>query len=817
MKMFLFDKLKQKISSRMVLWGSVGIVLVAALVLILVFRANIFHFTTTDSVSFDATAELSAAHEKLDAGVGQATVLEKTDSRPYKVNLSFEGLRQKSTMDYIVQLLKENDIEAEFFVSAKNAAEESDVLTGIIESGYPIGNYGLDSEAYLDQLDRDTLLSTFVKSQKILSVLCGTQPTSFIGYRTAYTDDVLRCAAAAGLTTAVDNTYSVDIWSFSSYSSVLRFVNEKPFGSFVSFRILDPLAIQEDAALPNASPAIDKQETVQPDADKVDMSAMSYDESVMLIAGWLIRAVKEATFLSESVDLCEKNAGALADVPEQIHTIAPNVCYLFSNLGNDAELDALLAQLQALDAPSTFFVTYDDLTEHADEIRRIVAAGHALGVAVQPSSEEDVYTVCSEILLCQKHLASDFGYEGATLVLQPRETISDLVREAVSAAGASLIVYQTRVVRDSEAAFTDPQQVVDNVLGTRTVSLMRGHCVYFAMNLYQDPTLLAGVVSVIQSEKSVYQPETLYALLNDTDNLYTYPVPAANLIEGLSTAIAPGHITSDEQFYDMAYNRYIGTPYINNWRLLPGFTVAEIANINKDGRVYSSLNDGRVAYLTFDDWGSDAAITKLLEVLDKYDVKATFFIRTNNIDSNPNLLRAIAAAGHDICSHTNEHYLLSAPTDQTNLYQALSEEQLNELQQDVLTSWNKLVSIAGDVSFDGKPVVKKLFRSPTLAISKGGMQVVFDLGFDYIVSGSYSSRDYQASSARSLYTLLQSNLQKGAILVMHMSDTADSTAQALDMLLANNSRLPENRRYAFIRLSESLDGTYTNANKGSNQ
>lgn len=815
MKETQFGKRKAKISGKVILFAAIAATVIVAVVLILLLRGGDSQSQDSDAASFHTSAELTAAREKLSAGVDGAAILTKTDSRPYKVHLSFEGLRQKSTMDFILQLLKENEMQAEFFISAKDAAEESDVLLSLVENGHSIGNYGLDGEAYMEQLPESSLLNAFVKSQKILSVVSGIQPTNFMGYRTVYTDEVLRCAAAAGLKSAVDNTYSVDIRSFSSYSSVLRFINEKPFGSFISFRILDEMPIQEDAALPNASPAIDKKETILPDADKVDMSGMDNDERVKLIAGWLVQAVKAATFTPESVDLCEKNAGALADVPGKLYTIAPNVCYLFSNLGNDAELDALLAELQELDAPSTFFVTYSDLAEHADEVRRIIAAGHALGIAIQPSSGEDVYTACSEILLCREHLAADFGYEGATLVLQPREAASDVVREAVSAAGARLAAYQTGVVRDSEAEFSDPQQVIDSVFGTRTVALMRGHCVYFAMRVYEDPALLSGVVSLIQAQKTTYRPETLYALLSDKDSLYSYPVPAADQLEGLFSAIAPGHVTSEEQLYDMAYNRYIGTPYINNWRLLPGFTADEIAKINKQGRVFSAQNDGRVAYLTFDDWGSDIAITKLLDVLDKYDVKATFFIRTNHIDGNPNLLRAIAAAGHDIGSHTNEHYLLSVATTQPNEYQSLTEEQLTELQQDVILSWERLVSVAGDVSYEGKPVLRTLFRSPTLSISKGGMQVIFDLGFDYIVSGSYSSKDYESSSARGLYMQLKNNLQTGAILVMHMSDTADKTAQALDLLLADNNRQPANRRYLFLRLSDSLDGAYTNTNKGS--
>jgi hypothetical protein len=82
------------------------------------------------------------------------------------------------------------------------------------------------------------------------------------------------------------------------------------------------------------------------------------------------------------------------------------------------------------------------------------------------------------------------------------------------------------------------------------------------------------------------------------------------------------------------------------------------------------------------------------------------------------------------------------------------------------------------------------------------------------VCGSYPSPDYNISSARALYVRLERNLNKGAILIMHMLDSADNTAKAIDLLLAANSRLPKDEQYVFLKLSDSLDGTYTNTNRG---
>jgi len=67
-----------------------------------------------------------------------------------------------------------------------------------------------------------------------------------------------------------------------------------------------------------------------------------------------------------------------------------------------------------------------------------------------------------------------------------------------------------------------------------------------------------------------------------------------------------------------------------------------------------SKNNQEVA-LTFDD-GPDKAITpKILEILKKYDVHATFFCIGKKINGNQDLLLKIHRAGHLIANHTYSH------------------------------------------------------------------------------------------------------------------------------------------------------------------
>lgn len=73
----------------------------------------------------------------------------------------------------------------------------------------------------------------------------------------------------------------------------------------------------------------------------------------------------------------------------------------------------------------------------------------------------------------------------------------------------------------------------------------------------------------------------------------------------------------------------------------------------------------KVVYLTFDD-GPEPEITELvLNELDKYGFKATFFCRGDNAAKNPNLMNQIQDEGHAIGNHTYSHlhaYNVSAST-----------------------------------------------------------------------------------------------------------------------------------------------------------
>jgi len=71
--------------------------------------------------------------------------------------------------------------------------------------------------------------------------------------------------------------------------------------------------------------------------------------------------------------------------------------------------------------------------------------------------------------------------------------------------------------------------------------------------------------------------------------------------------------------------------------------------------------------LTFDDGPNPAATRQLLEVLDRHNVRATFFLIGDFVRLEPGLTREIAAAGHAIGNHTMTHRFLPRYSSSTIL------------------------------------------------------------------------------------------------------------------------------------------------------
>lgn len=70
-----------------------------------------------------------------------------------------------------------------------------------------------------------------------------------------------------------------------------------------------------------------------------------------------------------------------------------------------------------------------------------------------------------------------------------------------------------------------------------------------------------------------------------------------------------------------------------------------------------TYNESKIAFLTFDDGPSKNVTPEILDILEHYNIKATFFVLGNMCEKNGDVLQRVADEGHAIGIHSYSHQL----------------------------------------------------------------------------------------------------------------------------------------------------------------
>ena len=180
--------------------------------------------------------------------------------------------------------------------------------------------------------------------------------------------------------------------------------------------------------------------------------------------------------------------------------------------------------------------------------------------------------------------------------------------------------------------------------------------------------------------------------------------------------------------------------------------------------------------LTFDAaWGNEDT-GQILEILKKHGVRVTFFMTGGWVESYPDDVKAILAAGHDLGNHSENHKNLSQLSD------AEKKEELMKVHEKVRT-------LTGYEMF--------LFRPPYGDYDNAVVNVAKENGY-YTIQWDVDSLDWKDYGVDSIIkTVTQhKHLGNGSIILCH--NGAKYTAKALDMLIATL----KNEGYTFVPVSE---------------
>jgi len=157
-------------------------------------------------------------------------------------------------------------------------------------------------------------------------------------------------------------------------------------------------------------------------------------------------------------------------------------------------------------------------------------------------------------------------------------------------------------------------------------------------------------------------------------------------------------------------------------------------------------NDKNMIALTFDDGPSKVATEKILAILEKHQVKVTFFQVGKNIKKFPELSKLCAVKGHQIGNHSMSHPKLPELGSR--------EEILSELKG----SQELIAEVAG--------VTPTVFRAPYLKFDDRVWSVVDELGLKAYNAAAYC--DYKKKGAVEDHAVLAAaKVKSGSVILLH--------------------------------------------------
>lgn len=177
--------------------------------------------------------------------------------------------------------------------------------------------------------------------------------------------------------------------------------------------------------------------------------------------------------------------------------------------------------------------------------------------------------------------------------------------------------------------------------------------------------------------------------------------------------------------------------------------------------IYCVDTDKKRVALSFDAaWGNEDT-ARILEILAKHNVHVTFFMTGGWVDSYPEDVKAILAAGHDLGNHSENH---------KNMSQLSNEEK----EQELMSVHEKVKNLTGYEMF--------LFRPPYGDYDNEVIKTATKCGY-YSIQWDVDSLDWKDYGTDSIISTVceHKHLGCGSIILCH--NGAKYTADALDTLI----------------------------------
>ncbi len=183
------------------------------------------------------------------------------------------------------------------------------------------------------------------------------------------------------------------------------------------------------------------------------------------------------------------------------------------------------------------------------------------------------------------------------------------------------------------------------------------------------------------------------------------------------------------------------------------------AQSGDDEEMNDSKEEKKLVALTFDDGPNTTTTNEVLDILEKYGVKASFFLIGVNInDDSAKAVKRAYDMGCDIGNHSKTHSNMTELTDE-------------EIVDEIKYVDERIYEITGEYP--------KYFRPPYIAVNNK----MFDLIDETFING-FGVTDYDDRVTTEIrHMRVMKQVKDGAIILLHDAQGNSQTVEALDLII----------------------------------
>lgn len=176
-----------------------------------------------------------------------------------------------------------------------------------------------------------------------------------------------------------------------------------------------------------------------------------------------------------------------------------------------------------------------------------------------------------------------------------------------------------------------------------------------------------------------------------------------------------------------------------------GGKIQSVFNTKKELPIYYVDTDEKKVAISFDAaWGTDHT-KNILDILDKHDIKTTFFLVDFWVNKHPDMVKEIDKRGHEVQNHSTTHPKMTE----------LSKE---DMIKEVKTTEESIEKIIGKRS--------NLFRPPFGDYNDEVINTLTEIGY-HTIQWDVDSLDWKEISVDSVVDKVTRNVKNGSIVLFH--------------------------------------------------